>query len=158
MEDFQRILLAAQGFAELGMLADALAELETLDAAQRQRPEVLEMRTLLLMRSRRWPQALEAARALCTGAPDNGAGWVHAAFCLHELGQTALARDTMLAAPPALRDEPVFHYNLACYECALGDTESARAHLAHSFAMDKKYREFARHDPDLEPLRAAGKI
>ena len=158
MEDFQRKLLAAQGYTELGMLGDALAEVDTLDESMRERPEVLEMRTLILMRASRWPEALETARALCSTAPENGAGWVHTAFCLHEMGDSALARDTMLAAPPALRAEPVYYYNLACYECALGHIEPACAHLLRSFAMDKKYREFARQDPDLEPLRQMGKI
>ena len=158
MEDFQRTLLAAQGYAELGMLPDALAEMDTLDDAVRERPDVLEMRTLILMRAARWPEALQTARVLCVRAPENGAGWVHTAFCLHEMGDSARARDIMLAAPPALREEPVFHYNLACYECALGDMDLARAYLQKSFAMDKKYREFARRDPDLEPLRQTGKL
>lgn len=154
MDDFQRKLLAAQGYAELGMLGDALAEMDGLEPAERARPEVLEMRTLILMRALRWPEALETARALCRAAPGNGAGWVHTAFCQHEMGDSAAARETMLTAPAALRKEAIYHYNLACYECALGHLEQARTHMERSFAMDEKYREFARHDPDLAPLRA----
>jgi hypothetical protein len=30
-------------------------------------------------------------------------------------------------------------------------------HLDKSFSLDKKYRDYARTDPDLEPLRSEGK-
>ena len=43
-------------------------------------------------------------------------------------------------------------YNLACYECVLGNLESAQAHLETSFALDKKFRSFAKTDPDLKLL------
>jgi hypothetical protein len=89
-----------------------------------------------------------------SAAPESGAGFVHTAFCLHELGQTAAAKSTLLAGESALRNEAVFFYNLACYECALGEIQPAREHLERSFALDEKYREFAEADPDLAPLRA----
>jgi hypothetical protein len=43
--------------------------------------------------------------------------------------------------------------NLACYECALGNLGRACAHLDRSFQLDKKFRDFARGDPDLAALR-----
>jgi hypothetical protein len=39
----------------------------------------------------------------------------------------------------------------------LGDIDEARKLLAQSFALDGKYREFARTDPDLAPLFAREK-
>jgi hypothetical protein len=54
-----------------------------------------------------------------------------------------------------LKAEPTYHYNLACYEAALGNIEQARAHLNVSFAMDKTLKEFARTDPDLKVLALA---
>src|SRR5207249_7602467 len=96
-------------------------------------------------------QALTTARELCKAAPQSAAGFVHAAFCLHELGRTAEAKEMLLAAPQVIENEPVYHYNLACYECALGNLDAARMHLEKSFAMDKKYRAFAKTDPDLAP-------
>ncbi|MEA3187472.1 MAG: hypothetical protein QOD99_1302, partial [Chthoniobacter sp.] len=141
MEDFERTVSAAQGYCELGMHRQALAELESLGDEQRTRPEILEMRLLILMQVKKWKEALAIARRLCALAPQSSAGFVHAAFCLHELGRTAEARAVLLAGPPTLADEATFHYNLACYECALGNLESSRAHLEISFGMDKKLRE-----------------
>ena len=153
MQDFERKVSAAQGYSELGMHREALLELDALAAAERERPEILEMRLLILMHAKRWKEALAISRRLCLIAPESSAGFVHAAFCLHELGRTEEARDLLLSGPAILADEPTYHYNLACYECALGHLEVAREHLERSFAMDKKYREFAASDPDLAALR-----
>jgi hypothetical protein len=55
----------------------------------------------------------------------------------------------LLSGPASLKAEATYHYNLACYEAALGNLDQARAHLDVSFAMDKKLRDHARTDPDL---------
>jgi len=153
IEGHERILLAAQGYSELGMFDDALAEIDSLPEEVTQHATVVEMRTVILMQARRWKPALAASRALCRAAPEKTSGFIHAAFCLHELGRTIEARDTLLAGPQVLHAEPTFHYNLACYECALGNLDIARMHLEKSFELDKKFRDFARSDPDLAPLR-----
>lgn len=153
MDSHERTLLAAHGYAELGMLDDALAELETLPAAALAEPTAVEMRLAILMQARRWVDALRTSEVLCKLDPTRNSAFIHAAFCLHELGRTADARDALLNGPPTLHGEATFHYNLACYECALGQIGLARAHLEKSFSLDKKFREFAKTDPDLKPLR-----
>jgi len=150
----ERTLLAAQGYRELGMVDDALAELDGLPAELERHAIVLELRLVILMQARRWNRALEASRNLCQIEPEKTIGYIHAAFCLHELGNTIEARETLLGGPTALHADPTYHYNLACYECRLGNLDLAQAHLDRSFQLDKKFREFARTDPDLEPLRA----
>lgn len=153
IEGHERVLLAAQGYCELGMFDDALAELESLPEEISQHPSVVELGTVVLMQAKRWKLALTASRSLCRVAPDKTCGFIHAAFCLHELGRTTEARDTLLAGPEALHTEPTYHYNLACYECALGNLDLARVHLERSFELDKKYKDFAKNDPDLAALR-----
>ena len=153
IEGHERTLLAAQGYSELGMFDEALKELDSLPDEVAEYGTVVELRTVILMQARRWKPALTASRALCRAAPEKTSGFIHAAFCLHELGRTIEARDTLLAGPQVLHAEPTFHYNLACYECALGNLDIARMHLEKSFELDKKFRDFARSDPDLAPLR-----
>lgn len=154
LEGHERTILAAQGYSELLMFDEALDELATLPAGPARNPAVLELRTIILMQAKRWKPALATSRELCVAAPDKSAGFIHTAFCLHELGRTTEARDLLLAGPETLHKEPTFHYNLACYECALGHLEVARLHLEKSFALDKKMRDFAKTDPDLAQLRA----
>ena len=156
LEGHERTLLAAQGYSELGMVDDALAELDRLPATVERHSTVVELRLVILMQARRWSHALQVSRELCAIVPEKTMGYIHAAFCLHELGNTVEARDMLLGGPTALHQEPTYHYNLACYECRLGNLDLAQAHLDRCFLLDKKYRDFARTDPDLEVLRTRG--
>src|SRR5260221_10306027 len=153
IESHERTLVAAQGYCELGMFDDALAELDSLPAEFGPHPMVVELRTVVLMQAKRWKLALTSSRSLCRVAPDKTTGFIHTAFCLHELGRTAEARDTLISGPDVLHAEPTYHYNLACYECALGNLDLARLHLEKSFELDKKFKEYAKSDPDLAALR-----
>jgi tetratricopeptide (TPR) repeat protein len=148
-----RIITAAQGYSELGMVEEALEELDRLPPSIQCRPDILEVRVVVEMQAKRWERSLELARQLCVAAPETAGGFIHAAFCLHELGRTSEARAILLAGPESLQEEATYHYNLACYECALGNLESARAHLERSISLDGKLREFAKRDEDLAPLR-----
>jgi len=146
------IILAAQGYSELEMHEEAILELDKLPLAEQVRPDVLEMRVLILMKDNRWQEALSASEKLCALAPESPVGFIHAAYCLHEMGQTREAKDLLLEGPAELVNDATYHYNLACYECALGNLETARAYLKASLTMDKNLREYAKSDPDLKPL------
>ena len=154
MEEFQKHILAAQGYHELGLWREAWRELDGLSDAAQHRPDVLEMRILILINERKWREALSLSRQLAEAAPQEEGGWVHAAYCLHELGRTREAIQALQSAPASLREKAIFHYNLACYSCVLGQIDAAREALYRSFALDKRYRDFARSDHDLEPLHA----
>ena len=151
-EEHHRILLAAQGYCELAMFEDALNQLAGLPLEEQQHASTVEMRLIVLMQAKRWKDALAAGRRLTEIAPEKNTGYIHSAFCLHELGQTEAARSLLLSGPESLHHEPVFHYNLACYECVLGHLEEARQHLERSVQLDKKFRDYAKTDPDLKPL------
>jgi predicted Zn-dependent protease len=152
VEDFQRRILAAQGYHELGLWREAWEELDALSKQEQRRPDVLEMRILILINERKWPEALDLSRELAKKAPQEEGGWVHSAYCLHELGHTQEAIEALMSAPPSLREKAIFHYNLACYSCALGQIDAAREALRRSFALDKSYRDIARGDQDLSAL------
>ncbi|MEX1118115.1 MAG: hypothetical protein WEB60_04905 [Terrimicrobiaceae bacterium] len=149
----ERILLAAQGYLELDMPGEALRELDSLPAEDRQRESVLQLKLFVLMRSRQWQPALDVCEAMRSATPEIVTGYIHGAFCLHEMGRTAEARKLLLAAPSHLQEEPTYHYNLGCYAAVLGDVDEARRHLTASFGLDKKFREIARLDPDLQSVK-----
>ena len=46
----------------------------------------------------------------------------------------------------------IFHYNLACYECQLGDLEKAKESLNQAFKLEPQFRVAALDDEDLRPL------
>lgn len=145
----ERALLAAQGYLELGMVEEALAELATVETPLLKDPDLLELRLHILMQGRRWDEALTTAEELLRMKEDALPAYIHGAFALHELGRTSEARDLLLKGPSLLRNDPIFHYNIGCYEAVLGNRDAALASLRQSFAMDKTFREFAQRDPDL---------
>lgn len=148
----QKALTACQGYLDLGMPTEALRELKTLPPEVADRGEVVEIRVVVLIRAERWKTAATAARKLCKLRPNQPSGFIHLAYCLHELGQTQKARQTLLDGPRSLEKEGTYFYNLACYDAVLGDLEAARKHLARSIRLDKRFREFARTDQDLALL------
>ena len=150
----QRLLVAAQGYSELGLPDLAMAELELIPADVQEEPLVVETHLSVLMQAKRWKDALPVGQELCRLVPEKSTGFIHAAFCMHEMGNTKGAREILLSGPQALKAEATYHYNLACYEAKLGNLDAARAHLDVSFAMDKKLRDYAMEDPDLDVLRA----
>ena len=152
--DFEWQFRAACGYAELGMTRESLAELNAIDAAFQDRPEVLQLRLHHLMRKKSWSRALIVSRKLCRIAPQYSAGFLHAGFCLHELGKTAQAKELLLKGPAALLKEPIYYYNLGCYDALLGNVSDAKVHLQTSFEMDSSFRELAEKDPDLKSVHA----
>ena len=146
----QHYINAAQGYLELGMTDEALAELDRVPPGDRAHEDVAQLRVYVLMRAGRWPEALAACGVLRAEHPDLGLGYIHGAFCLHELGRTAEAMALLQQGPPSLLREPVYFYNLGCYHAVLGNPEEAQSYLQMSFNMDGKFREIARYDPDLE--------
>lgn len=152
--DFEWKVSAACGYAELGMYRESIAELDAIEPRMQNRPEVLQLRLHHLMRQKRWAQALRVSQSLCRVAPDCGTGFLHAGFCLHQLGKTLEAKKLLITGPVALLKEPIYYYNMGCYEALLGNVHGARENLRISFKMDASFRELAKRDPDLKALHA----
>ncbi|MDQ2867506.1 MAG: hypothetical protein M3R59_03700 [Verrucomicrobiota bacterium] len=152
--DFKQRFRQACGYAELGMTAESLVELNAIEDEFQHRPEVLQLRLHHLMRRKHWSRALSVSRKLCCVAPHATAGYLHAGFCLHELGKTLEAKELLLKGPTALLQEPIYYYNMGCYDALLGNLQDAQVHLKISFKMDASFRDLARRDPDLKPLHA----
>jgi predicted Zn-dependent protease len=150
---FDQIIRMAEGYSELGMLDDALEHLDQLDAEFQDQFDVMRMRVDILLRKREWKEALGLSLRTCSIHTGEPYGFVHAAFCLHELGRTAEAKQALLDGPACLLDEAVYYYNLACYDTVLGNLDQAKVYLHASFRLDKTFRELAKSDPDLNPIR-----
>ncbi len=135
------------------MIPEALEELDSLPLLAQLRQDVLELRVMIFMKAKRWKEAAAASEKLCAVAPELPLGFIHSAFCLHEMGKTREAKEVLLEGPAALVKEATYHYNLACYECALGNTEAAQAYLQTSINMDERFEAYAKTDPDLKALK-----
>lgn len=147
-----RSTLAAEGYLELGMAEEALAELDS-DSEGEDSLESLSIRVQALMQLKRWAGAFQVCGTILKQDPAHPLGYIHGAYCLHELQRTAEAKQFLLSGPASLLSEPIYFYNLGCYNAMLGHTEEAIEALRVSFQMDEKYRVIAKEDPDLEALR-----
>ena len=152
--------LAAQGWLELGNPVEANAELEKLAPQLRALPDVLKLRWLIYVGAKDWGAALDIAAALIQLEPEDPVGWANRSYALHELKRTAEARDNLLRVVDKFPVSATMRYNLACYECQLGNLERAKQWLEKAFAIGdaRKMKLAALDDPDLEPLwRELGK-
>lgn len=138
-----------RGFLDLGMFDEAWRELDQLPPDKRERPEAHEMRIVIRLDQGRTGEALALCAILCSLHPDSHAGFVQGAYCLHSLGRTDDAIAHLQSGPETLREEPVYFYNLACYELALGKRQAALAWLREAVEMDRRFRDRAIADPDL---------
>jgi len=150
---FERQICVAEGYSELGMHDDALARLDELTEEEQDRVETLRMRIDIFMRKQEWQAALRFSLRMCELHSSESYGYIHTAFCLYELGRTLEAKQTLLDGPAKLLDEPVYYYNLTCYDATLGNLDQAKAYLRASFRLDKSLRELAKKDPDLVKIR-----
>lgn len=150
--DDQRHLSAAEGYAALGMFLDANAELEQIDAEVRHVAEVLTVRVSIYAGLEKWELMRTVAGRLAAHDPDNAQWPISFAFATRRAQSIEAAKLILLAAVERHPKEPMLHYNLACYECQLGDLEVAKSRLAHAFKLAPKCRLMALDDEDLKPL------
>lgn len=154
MTEAERRIIAAQGYVELGLFHEANEELSPLPVEAHGRVDVIEITLLCLMGEHRWAEALAVATKLCLQEPEEPGGFIHSAFCLHELGQTAEALDILSRGPATLRAKAVYYYNMGCYHACLGHSDKSLSYLERAFEMDGSLRLDARKDHDLDSLRA----
>lgn len=72
---------------------------------------------------------------------------------LYDAGKHAEVVERLRAIVAEHPQYPLLYYNLACSESLTGQTEEAMDHLAAAVALNEEFREYAREDSDLAPLR-----
>ena len=151
----KRRLSYAQGYLELGMVAEAAAELDRIPAADSGALEVLAVRLAVLQEQKNWPALSALAGDLVRRAPAEAAAWVTWAYATRRADSLPAAERILLEAEQHHPTEPTIQFNLGCYACQRGDLPAARDRVNRAIALDPKFTQAAATDPDLAPLRAA---
>jgi tetratricopeptide (TPR) repeat protein len=149
-------LLSAQGWAELGDYQEAEAELMEIAPKLRAHPQVLAVRYEIYARSKRWDQAADVATRLVDGFAHHVGAWVSLAYAVRRKTDGGLpqARDILARARTLFPKESLIAYNLACYECQMGNQHAALEWLQQAITLGGKreIKKVALQDEDLQPL------
>lgn len=139
----------ARGYLELGMIDKAARELDRLPPETHERPEVMSLRSHVLLARRQWAKVVEHARRAVALFPDEPEYYIHAATAYDMLGLHEEGRRVWQAAPESVRSSGFFHLHVARFEARLGNVVSARNHLARAIHLNPTLRSVARRDPSL---------
>lgn len=142
----------ARGYLELGMIDKAARELDQLPPAFAEHPEVMSLRSHVLLAHRQWPLVVEHTRRAVALFPDEPEYYVHAAAAFDMLGLHEEGQRVWQNAPDAVRRSGFFHLHVARFEARLGNVTCARDHLARAIHLDPTLRSVARRDPNLAQM------
>ena len=154
----QRLLDAAQGWLGLCDFLAANEELDNITPSLRAHPVVLAVRCEIYAKAKKWDGAVEIANTLVKMLPNNLAAWINLAYATRRKtgGSLTEAKKILLEAEPKFPSAYLIRYNLACYDCQLGNLKEALVWLerAIDLAGEEDIRLKALEDKDLEPLWA----
>jgi hypothetical protein len=152
-DDCEKILLAAEGYLELGMTADAFREFESLPPSARTGIEGLTLLMEIHRAEEEWEAMESVAARLWEAEPENVDHWIDWALALRQSDSVGSARVLLLEAVERFPDEALLHFHLACCECRLGNISEARRHLLESKKRCRVCRVLMLTDEgDLEPF------
>ncbi len=148
----RRRLLAASGYAELGLYQEALEELRGLSEGAQQEVPVLAAWVELYQSWSKWDEARAVAERLTQLEPDQPSWVVALAYTTRRAHSLRAAREVLLAGWARFPNFALIGYNLACYEAQLGDLGTAARLLKRAVELDADLGKLAKTDPDLAPL------
>jgi tetratricopeptide (TPR) repeat protein len=149
-------LSAAQGWLGLGNWKEAVEEFKKLAPESRAHPDCVETVREIFIQAGNWEMAALTAGEIVKLKPEEPSSWIAFAYATrrNKGGGLDAARKILTRAQRCFPKEPVIAYNLACYECQLGNQKAAWKWLRKALAAGpaRQIRSMALEDRDLEPL------
>ena len=154
--DLKRHLQAAQGYLELGMFEDAIAELDQLPESERDGEFATCFRLDIYNATEKWQEAARVAREGIERHPDCSHLYIMGAYAIRRAESLDAGKEFLLKGHLCMEEgkveTPMFWFNLGCYHSRLGDQENALSCVGNAVKIDANYKKLALVDPDLEPL------
>jgi len=150
--DVQRHIQAAEGYLELGMFMDANEEFEKISPDLHHLPEILPVSLGIYCALKKWELMRVVAKKLTDHNPDEAQWSISLAYATRRAESIEAAKIILLEAVEQHPKEPMLHYNLACYECVMGEVEVGKARLRRALALEPKMRVMALEDEDLQAV------
>ncbi|MFZ4732399.1 MAG: TPR end-of-group domain-containing protein [Pirellulales bacterium] len=138
------------------LLDRVLHRLDRLGTPARDRDAVfaLLLRGEALRALGRLPESIAAFQTVANRDHEVVAAWVGLGWCHKRTGRLDLAIDCLRQALTASPDEPLLHYNLACYLSLSGDVAAAVEHLTRAISREGRYRTLTMGERDFDPIRS----
>jgi tetratricopeptide (TPR) repeat protein len=152
-EHLLRKLDEAEGYVLLELPANAL---EILDAEADWSPFRFEssyLRGEALRALGNYRAALDSLEAAVKWQPTDVALAVSLGWCYKRTHRLAQAIDSLLRALAEHDDEPILHYNLACYWSLAGNKPKAVEALANALRLSADFAERIETEADFDPIR-----
>lgn len=148
-----RIAREAQGYLELELWPEALERANALLERKALVPAALAVKGEVYRHQERWDDGANVFERLTEVEPSSVHAWVMLGWCRKRGGRLDLALEAMENLLEASPSEGIGLYNLACY-CSLdGQRERALVLLDKAIDREREFREHARTERDLDPLR-----
>jgi len=149
-------LSAALGWLGLGNVTEAGVELKKIAPEFRSHPHVLAVQYDVHALAGKWDAAADIAGTLAQLEPEHPGTWVSLAYAIRRKagGGIPLARSILIQAQRTFPEEQIIAYNLACYDCQLGDLDAAKVWLDKACKLGdaETMKQTALQDEDLKPL------
>lgn len=144
-------LRTAEGYLELGLARQALAELQSLGGATDGRIGYLRGESLRELG--RYEEAIADLEMAVSILPDEIPPYLALAWCYKRTDQLPLAIEALEQAVRIDPGQGILHYNLACYWSLAQRPRLSLQHLQQALELDDRFRELAHEEPDFLPLR-----
>ena len=144
------------GYIELGLVAEAAEELEAVEGEDRLSVPVMLARIELYMQAKDWEQVVTVAKSVARADPTQERAWIGWAYGQRRLTTLPEAKAVLLEAEQHHgKTCALLHYNLACYECQLGENAAAIVRLLRACSLGgKQLKAMALDDEDLKTMWA----
>ena len=152
MSGIDRHLQAAIGYLELGMLVEANDEIENLSPELKNSSSALGVRLEIYRSAKKWGLMEVVAKELWKRHQDQPIFWNHLAFAVRRSSGLEEAHKILSEALEKYPDDDLTLFNFGCYECQLGNLESAKKLVGAAIKIDHNWKIHALTDPDLVPL------
>jgi len=156
----RRMLISeAQGYMDLGMPRQTLRSLDELDQSggfsdvDDFHGLVMLLRGEALRDLKEYEQAIGPLESAATAMPGEIHPWVALGWCQKRTGRLEQAIRSLESALDRKPNEPLLHFNLACYWSLARDKPRALQYLVQALSLDSEYRRLIDDEPDFDPLR-----
>ena len=152
--DLFKLLRNVEGFLELGMHEDAIAELDAALAEHPGHEPILHSKAISLLSIPRYADAEACFQKLLEVNAKNIEGWIHLAYCRRRTTSLDAAVSALQRALDLDASHPMANYNMACYRALQGKHAEALRLLEKAIQKDPCYGQLARAESDFDSIRS----